>query len=85
MVACDRAAQAAYARNALAKALYSRMFDWIVEAVNLQLAKEHESLCLGVLDIYGFEIFEVCAETARTAVSAKGSPPWGSGHFAALS
>ena len=51
--------QAAYARNALAKALYSRMFDWIVEAVNVQLAKEHESLCLGVLDIYGFEIFQV--------------------------
>jgi len=41
------------------------MFDWIVEAVNLQLAKEHESLCLGVLDIYGFEIFEVGAR-ART-------------------
>jgi hypothetical protein len=52
--------QAAYARNALAKALYARMFDWIVEAVNVQLAKQSTSLCLGVLDIYGFEIFEVC-------------------------
>ena len=51
-----------YARNALAKTLYSRMFDWIVEAVNVQLAKDKQSLCLGVLDIYGFEIFEVrCA------------------------
>ena len=36
------------------------MFDWIVEAVNVQLAKETTSTCLGVLDIYGFEIFEVC-------------------------
>ena len=37
------------------------MFDWIVEAVNVQLAKETTSTCLGVLDIYGFEIFEVRA------------------------
>ena len=50
--------QATHSRNALAKALYSRVFDWIVEAVNKCLKKDSESMCLGVLDIYGFEIFQ---------------------------
>jgi len=50
--------QAAYTRNALAKSLYSRMFDWIVEAINKVLVKANTAVSLGVLDIYGFEIFE---------------------------
>ena len=46
------------------KALYSRMFDWIVQAVNNAMAqvashlKTTHPLYLGVLDIFGFEIFE---------------------------
>ena len=51
--------QAAYTRNALAKSLYSRVFDWIVEAINKVLVKTTTAVSLGVLDIYGFEIFEV--------------------------
>jgi myosin-1 len=56
--------QAKGTRDALAKAMYTRMFDWIVQAVNnamSQLAanlRESQILCLGVLDIFGFEIFE---------------------------
>ncbi|KAI8809341.1 myosin IF [Cladochytrium replicatum] len=54
--------QASNTRDALAKALYSRLFDWIVQAVNSSLASvSHNSgnmLCIGVLDIFGFEIFE---------------------------
>lgn len=48
-------------RDALAKALYSRMFDKIVATVNVALAwqKDEASFTtLGILDIYGFEIFE---------------------------
>ncbi|TPX68482.1 hypothetical protein SpCBS45565_g02989 [Spizellomyces sp. 'palustris'] len=56
--------QAQGTRDALAKALYSRLFDWIVQAVNTAMAnlaaglREKSQLSLGVLDIFGFEIFE---------------------------
>ncbi|RKO97884.1 hypothetical protein CXG81DRAFT_26193 [Caulochytrium protostelioides] len=56
--------QARGTRDALAKAVYSRMFDWIVGAVNGAMAalaanlRERQILCLGVLDIFGFEIFD---------------------------
>jgi myosin-1 len=46
-------------RDTLAKALYSRMFDWIVEKVNQSIRKnDHQGTLIGVLDIYGFEIFQ---------------------------
>ncbi|KAI8999429.1 P-loop containing nucleoside triphosphate hydrolase protein [Gaertneriomyces semiglobifer] len=56
--------QAQGTRDALAKALYSRLFDWIVQAVNNAMAqlsagiREQHELSLGVLDIFGFEIFD---------------------------
>ncbi|XP_033970578.1 unconventional myosin-Vb isoform X2 [Trematomus bernacchii] len=52
--------QAENARNALAKHIYARMFDWIVEHINkvLQSSSKQHSF-IGVLDIYGFETFEV--------------------------
>jgi len=49
--------------NALAKALYDRLFTWIVGLVNsaidpaLTQAYVPNSTVIGVLDIYGFEIF----------------------------
>uniref|UniRef100_A0A668AJV5 Unconventional myosin-Vb n=1 Tax=Myripristis murdjan TaxID=586833 RepID=A0A668AJV5_9TELE len=52
--------QAANARDALAKHIYARLFDWIVEHVNMALQtsfKQHSFI--GVLDIYGFETFEI--------------------------
>uniref|UniRef100_A0A4W6FBV1 Myosin VB n=1 Tax=Lates calcarifer TaxID=8187 RepID=A0A4W6FBV1_LATCA len=52
--------QAANARDALAKHIYARMFDWIVEHINMSLqtsSKQHSFI--GVLDIYGFETFEL--------------------------
>lgn len=46
-------------RDTLAKALYSKMFDWIVNKVNQSIRMEnHTGTHIGVLDIYGFEIFE---------------------------
>ncbi|KAM7407719.1 hypothetical protein PAMA_003457 [Pampus argenteus] len=52
--------QAYYARDALAKNLYSRLFSWLVtrinESIKAQAKTRHK--VMGVLDIYGFEIFE---------------------------
>ncbi|XP_061414071.1 unconventional myosin-Ie-like [Lethenteron reissneri] len=50
--------QANYTRDALAKALYARVFDYLVEAINRAIQKDHEEYNVGVLDIYGFEIFQ---------------------------
>ncbi|KAK2761062.1 myosin i myo5 [Colletotrichum kahawae] len=52
-------AQAVATRDALSKAIYNNLFDWIVERVNKSLkAKEATVNTIGILDIYGFEIFE---------------------------
>uniref|UniRef100_L2FQV9 Myosin-1 n=1 Tax=Colletotrichum fructicola (strain Nara gc5) TaxID=1213859 RepID=L2FQV9_COLFN len=51
--------QAVATRDALSKAIYNNLFDWIVERVNKSLkAKEATINNIGILDIYGFEIFE---------------------------
>eukprot|EP00049_Salpingoeca_infusionum_P018370 m.356955 g.356955 ORF g.356955 m.356955 type:complete len:1042 (+) comp17672_c0_seq1:247-3372(+) len=50
--------QATYTRDALTKALYSRLFDYLVNSINIAMAKQVEELSIGVLDIYGFEIFD---------------------------
>ncbi|CAB4474879.1 hypothetical protein RhiirA5_351135 [Rhizophagus irregularis] len=51
--------QASAVRDALAKAIYNNLFEWIVERVNKALrSRSQSSYVIGVLDIYGFEIFE---------------------------
>uniref|UniRef100_UPI00358DECC1 unconventional myosin-Ie-like n=1 Tax=Myxine glutinosa TaxID=7769 RepID=UPI00358DECC1 len=50
--------QAVYTRDALAKALHSRVFDFLVESINKAIRKSHDEYSMGVLDIYGFEIFQ---------------------------
>ena len=55
-------------RNALSKALYAQLFSTIVELINASMRPDQrpdqsgrkpiEYLCIGVLDIFGFEIFE---------------------------
>ncbi|XP_076436047.1 unconventional myosin-Va-like isoform X2 [Babylonia areolata] len=52
--------QASFGRDALVKYIYSQLFDWIVRKINKSLhstAKVHKFI--GVLDIYGFETFEI--------------------------
>ncbi|XP_042351953.1 unconventional myosin-Va-like [Plectropomus leopardus] len=47
-------------RDALAKHVYARLFTWIVGSINRALksaAKQHSFI--GVLDIYGFETFDI--------------------------
>lgn len=53
--------QAISVRDALAKGIYTNLFEWIVERVNVSLkgvSSSVEKKSIGILDIYGFEIFE---------------------------
>eukprot|EP01104_Vermistella_antarctica_P018073 TRINITY_DN6583_c0_g1_i1.p1 TRINITY_DN6583_c0_g1~~TRINITY_DN6583_c0_g1_i1.p1 ORF type:complete len:1214 (+),score=376.93 TRINITY_DN6583_c0_g1_i1:263-3904(+) len=56
---CPQTVEGAYySRDALAKSVYSRLFDWIVRRLNEGLYfNDPDAFTLGVLDIYGFEIF----------------------------
>ncbi|KAK6785921.1 hypothetical protein RDI58_014446 [Solanum bulbocastanum] len=50
---------AAISRDALAKIVYSRLFDWLVDKINNSIGQDPNSKSLiGVLDIYGFESFK---------------------------
>lgn len=52
-------AQATAVRDALSKAIYFNLFDWIVERINASLkARGAIGNSVGILDIYGFEIFD---------------------------
>ncbi|XP_013788339.1 unconventional myosin-VI-like [Limulus polyphemus] len=45
-------------RDALAKAMYSRLFDYIVNCINRSIPFSSSSYYIGVLDIAGFEYFQ---------------------------
>lgn len=50
---------AAISRDGLAKTIYSRLFDWLVDTINVSIGQDATSKSLiGVLDIYGFESFK---------------------------
>ncbi|XP_050275237.1 myosin-9 [Quercus robur] len=50
---------AAVSRDGLAKTIYSRLFDWLVDKINSSIGQDPNSKSLiGVLDIYGFESFK---------------------------
>ncbi|XP_074139161.1 unconventional myosin-Ig [Sminthopsis crassicaudata] len=58
------APEARYARDACAKAIYERLFGWIVGRINEVMEargrdprRDGKDTVIGVLDIYGFEIF----------------------------
>jgi myosin-5 len=52
--------EAVDARDALAKAIYSGVFNWIVGRINhkLDMGKKGTGLYIAILDIYGFEQFQ---------------------------
>ncbi|KAJ3191047.1 Myosin type-2 heavy chain 1 [Irineochytrium annulatum] len=54
-------AEALVARDSVAKFIYTRLFDWLVRIVNKNLKRDSgdKEKLIGVLDIYGFEHFEV--------------------------
>ncbi|KIK70640.1 hypothetical protein GYMLUDRAFT_65857 [Collybiopsis luxurians FD-317 M1] len=52
-------AQAASGRDALAKAIYNNLFEWIVSRINVSMKpRAAHAQVIGILDIFGFEIFE---------------------------
>ncbi|XP_045877399.1 unconventional myosin-Ig isoform X2 [Meles meles] len=60
------AAEASYARDACAKAVYQRLFEWVVSRINIVMEtrgrdprRDGKDTVIGVLDIYGFEVFPV--------------------------
>ncbi|XP_038184532.1 unconventional myosin-Ig isoform X5 [Arvicola amphibius] len=60
------AAEASYARDACAKAVYQRLFEWVVDRINGIMEprgrdprRDGKDTVIGVLDIYGFEVFPV--------------------------
>ena len=60
MNAVNNELQAVVVRDALAKSLYSKLFDWLVQRVNSAIVVADTfstPFSIGVLDIYGFEIF----------------------------
>jgi len=58
--------RAQYTRDSLAKLIYARLFDWLVTRINIAIdpalhMDKHllkTAVSIGVLDIYGFEIFD---------------------------
>ncbi|KAI8530393.1 hypothetical protein RHMOL_Rhmol11G0054900 [Rhododendron molle] len=47
-------------RDALAKTVYARVFDWLVNKINSSVGQDKDSsIQIGVLDIYGFECFKI--------------------------
>lgn len=52
--------QCLYSASALAKAMFDRLFKWLVKKLNETLdTKQKRQYFIGVLDIAGFEIFDV--------------------------
>jgi len=60
MVTPLKSHEAYYSRDALAKALYDRLFSWVVRVINEHIYSRGTSdkSIIGVLDIYGFEILK---------------------------
>jgi myosin heavy subunit len=51
--------QAMESKDTLSKALYSNMFDWVIVQVNTTLKTSEAPFSIGILDIFGFEVFDV--------------------------
>mmetsp|Transcript_65426 Transcript_65426/g.156435 ORF Transcript_65426/g.156435 Transcript_65426/m.156435 type:complete len:1692 (-) Transcript_65426:12-5087(-) len=53
---------AAYTRHSMAKVAYARLFDWLVWRINQSMSGQgtvkKDTRRIGLLDIYGFEVFE---------------------------
>jgi myosin protein heavy chain len=67
--------QCNWAKGAMAKGIYNRLFNWLVVKCNLTLdAKElPRAFFIGVLDIAGFEIFDVsvCARPTTHSLAVE--------------
>uniref|UniRef100_A0A4X1TKA4 Unconventional myosin-X n=1 Tax=Sus scrofa TaxID=9823 RepID=A0A4X1TKA4_PIG len=46
-------------RDSLAMALYARCFEWVIKKINSRIKGKDDFKSIGILDIFGFENFEV--------------------------
>lgn len=51
--------QAEDSRDTIAKSLYANLFDWVIQRVNATLRTEEPPFSIGILDIFGFEVFDL--------------------------
>ncbi|XP_016072793.1 PREDICTED: unconventional myosin-X [Miniopterus natalensis] len=51
--------QAVDSRDSLAMALYARCFAWVIKKINSRIKGKDDFKSIGILDIFGFENFEV--------------------------
>lgn len=70
--------QADFAIEALAKATYERMFRWLVLRINkaLDKTKRQGASFIGILDIAGFEIFDVSVSLLPSRPPRRLRSPW---------
>ena len=58
--------QVTYSVSALSKTIFNRLFDWLVKKLNMTLdTKAKRNYFIGVLDIAGFEIFDVSIQCKK--------------------
>jgi len=65
--------QVEYAVEAISKAVYERMFKWLVQRINRSLdrTKRPGASFIGILDIAGFEIFQVRYTVSQTPIFSR--------------
>uniref|UniRef100_F1SRM1 Unconventional myosin-X n=1 Tax=Sus scrofa TaxID=9823 RepID=F1SRM1_PIG len=54
-----RRSTAVDSRDSLAMALYARCFEWVIKKINSRIKGKDDFKSIGILDIFGFENFEV--------------------------
>lgn len=71
MISSPSLLKADFAVEALAKATYERLFRWLVHRINkaLDRTKRQGASFIGILDIAGFEIFEVNKAELNTSTA----------------
>ena len=64
--------QACGSRDSLSMALYSQLFRWIISKINQRINGPEDFHFIGILDIFGFENFEVSviAELATVPIDS---------------
>ena len=63
--------EAQNARDALAKSVYARLFDYIVRRVNKALPFQSSKSYMGVLDIAGFGEYKSCLNDNMIIIKIK--------------
>lgn len=63
--------QAVDSRDSVAMALYSQCFSWIIMRINQKIKGKDNFKSIGILDIFGFENFEVKSSLSFRPYSEK--------------